>query len=284
MEKKITLFVAAFMIACVSNSAAFALSPMGPPKALLGQDRWDIGIEYGYQTMDLESVAKVQETDIISGQDDFTVVRKNKHNIDDFKSNLIMARAGYGINDNWDAFVRLGVADAQGDIEHIYPDGATPDQYKGFDGGFGLAWGFGTRATFWQDDEVSWGGLFQITWLKPGDSSISLSDDPQFSGDAEIEIREVQVAIGPTWRVNDTFRLYGGPFLHFVNGDLDISGRTVDMNAEILMETSGDIDEESQLGGYAGAHLYMNENTSCFIELQLTGDAWGIGLGAARRF
>jgi len=284
MKKRIALLVFVLMVVGVSSSAVYALSPMGPPKALLGQDRWDIGIEYGHQTMDLEADATSTEIDIIPGQDDYTAVRKYKHNIDGLKSNIIMGRAGYGINDNWDAFVRLGFTDAECDIDYIFPDNATPDKYKGFDGSFGFAWGFGTKATFWQDDELSWGGLFQITWLKPGDSSISLPSDPQFSGDAEISMREVQIAIGPTWRVEDNLRLYGGPFLHYVNGDLDISGRTVDMNAEIFTKTTGDIDEVSQFGGYVGAHLDVNQNTSCFIECQLTGDAWGIGIGAARRF
>ena len=279
MEKRIALFIVCLIVVCLSSSVVVALPPMGPPKALLGQDRWDIGIEYGHQTMDLEAVGNV--TDTTAG---FVTIRKGKHNINDLKSNIVTAKAGYGINDDWDAFVRLGLADAKGDIDRIFPDGATPDNYKGFDGSFGLAWGFGTRATFWQDDEVCWGGLFQVTWLEPGDSSISLSGDPVFSGTAEIEIWEVQIAVGPTWRVDDNFRLYGGPFLHFVNGDLDLSGRTVVMGSDISVETSGDIEEESQLGGYAGAHLDVDENTSCYIECQLTGDAWAIGLGAARRF
>jgi hypothetical protein len=281
MEKKIALLTAALMIIAVSNSAALALSPMGPPKALLGLDRWDIGIEYGHQTMDLEAVGKVTET---MPEFDFAIARKDKHNINDLQSNIIMGRLGYGINDNWDGFVRLGLADAKGDIEHLFPDNATPDEYKGYDGGFGLAWGFGTRATFWQDEELSWGGLFQMTWLGPDNSNISLAGDPEFSGKAEMDIREVQIAAGPTWRVDDSVRIYGGPFLHFVDGDLDISGRTVDMDTEIIMETKGDVEEESQFGGYVGAHLDVDINTSFFIEYQLTGDAWGIGLGAARRF
>lgn len=284
MEKKIALLTFVLMVVGVSSTAVYALPPMGPPKALLGQDRWDVGIEYGNQAMDLEASVKVTEIDIIPGQDDFTIIRKYKHNIEDLKSNIIMGRVGYGINDNWDAFVRLGLADAKCDIEYIYPDTAIPDEYKGFDGSFGLAWGFGTRATFWQDDEVSWGGLFQITWLKPDDSSISLASDTDFSGKAEIDIWEVQVAVGPTWRVEDNLRIYGGPFLHFVNGDLDISGSTVDMNADILTEATGSIEEESQFGGYAGAHLDVDENTSCYIEYQLTADAWGFGIGVARRF
>jgi hypothetical protein len=281
MEKKMMSFAAALIIVAISNSAALALSPMGPPKALLGLDRWDIGIEYGHQAMDLEADCKVIE--IQPEYDDFTEIRNVKNNIDNLKSNIIMARAGYGINDNWDAFVRLGLADAQGDMEQVYPDCAM-DEFKGFDGSFGFGWGFGTRATFWQDEELSWGGLFQITWLQPDDSSITLAGDTEFSGKAEIDIREVQIAVGPTWRVDDNVRVYGGPFLHFIDGDLDISGRTVDMGDEILTETTGDIEEESQFGGYVGAHLDVDENTSCFIEFQLTGDAWGIGLGAARRF
>ena len=143
MEKKIALLAVALIIVFVSNSVVLALSPMGPPKAFLGQDRWDLGIEYSNQTMDLEAIGTVQDI-----QPGLTVSRKGRHNIDSLKSNIIMGRAGYGINDNWDAFVRLGVADAQGDIERIFPDGATPDEYEGFDGSFGLAWGFGTRATF----------------------------------------------------------------------------------------------------------------------------------------
>ena len=279
MEKKIALLTFVLMVVGVSSTAVYALPPMGPPKALLGQDRWDVGIEYGNQAMDLEAVGDVTET-----QPGLVTVRRSKFNINDLKSNIVMARAGYGINDNWDAFVRLGLADAKSDIEQTFPDDATSFEYRGFDGSFGLAWGFGTRATFWQDDEVSWGGLFQITWLEPDDSSISLAGDTEFSGKAEIDIWEVQIAVGPTWRVEDNLRIYGGPFLHFVNGDLDISGSTVDMNADILTEATGNIEEESQFGGYAGAHLDVDENTSCYIEYQLTGDAWAIGLGAARRF
>ena len=279
MEKKIALLAVSLIIVSASNPVVLALSLMGPPKALLGQDRWDIGIEYDHQTMDLEAVGPVQDI-----QPGLTVTRKDKHNIDNLKSNIIMARAGYGINDDWDAFVRLGMTDGKGDIERTYSDGAPSDEYDGFDGSFGLAWGVGTRATFWQDNEISWGGLCQITWLEPGDSSIGMVGDPVFTGDAEINIWEVQIAAGPTLRIDEDFRVYGGPFLHFVDGDLDLSGSTVDMGDVIRVETEGDIEEKSQFGGYVGAHLDVDQNTSCCIELQFTSDAWGIGFGATRRF
>jgi len=281
MEKKIALLAVAFMIVIVTNSAVLALTSMGPPKAMLGQDRWDIGVEYSYQSMDLEADGDV--TDVYPDID-FTTARRVKHNINDLKSNIVMVRAGYGINDSWDAFVRLGLADAKDDIEQTYPDGAK-DKFNGYDGSFGLAWGFGTKATFWQDEQLSWGGLVQITWLNPGDGSVKLSGDPAFSGKADIDnLWEVQIAGGPTWRLENNLRIYGGPFLHFVNGDLDISGSTVDMGTEILTKASSDIEEKSQFGGYVGAQLDVDQNTSCILEVQLTGDAWGIGIGAARRF
>jgi len=279
MKKKIALFAVTLIIVCVSNPLVLALTPMGPPKALLGQDRWDLGIEYAHQTMDLEAIGDVTEIWSIPGG---PFVEKVKHNINDLKSNIVMVRTGYGINDDWDAFARVGVVDAQADIEQVHSDGAK-DDYKGFDGSFGLAWGFGTRATFWQDDEVSWGGLLQITWLEPGDSSIDLSGDPVFTGDAEISIWEVQIAAGPTLRLDDNFRIYGGPFLHFVNGDFDLNGET-DIGFKVFTEANGDIEEKSQFGGYVGAHMDVDQNTFCCLELQYTGDAWGFGIGAARRY
>jgi hypothetical protein len=257
---------------------------MGPPKALLGQDRWDLGIEYGHQTMDLEASGtdiNIEHIPVLH-----ITTRKGKYEIEDLESNIIMGRASYGINDNWDAFVRVGITDVESDIEQTFPDSAQ-HEYQGFDGSFGFGWGFGTRATFWQDEEVSWGGLFQITWLEPDDSSITSIISPgdlNYSGSAEIDIWEVQIAVGPTLRLDDNFRVYGGPFLHFVNGDLDLSGSTVDMGTDLRVEAEGDIEEKSQIGGYVGANLDVDQNTSCCLEFQFTSDAWGIGIGAARRF
>jgi len=282
--KKIALLVVALIIVTLSNSAVLALTPMGPPRAILGQDQWDIGVEYGHQKMDLEAFGK--DKNIEHEPELYITTRKGEYKINDLESEIILGRVSYGVSDEWDVFLRLGVADAQCDMEQTYPDSAK-HEYQGFDGSFGFAWGVGTRATFWQDEEISWGGLFQITWLEPDDSSVSsviLPGELDYSGTAEIDIREVQIAVGPTWRADEGIRIYGGPFLHFVNGDLDISGNIVDPDVGISMESTGDIEEESQFGGFVGAHLDVDENTNCFIECQLTGDAWGIGVGVARRF
>ena len=289
MEKRIALIAVTFMIVGMSGSAVLALSPMGPPKAMLGQDRWAVGIDYAYETMDLEASGTDKQITYVTGLDpDPATPRRGKYKIKDLKSNIVLGRVSYGISDNWDAFLRLGVADAECDIDQTYPDGAQ-HEYKGFDGSFGFAWGLGTKVTIWEDNDVSWGGLLQMTWVEPGDSDISSILQPgnlNYSGTAEIEFREVQLAIGPTWRLVDGFCLYGGPFLHFVNGDIDFSGETVvDSDTRIDMESSGDIEEKSQFGGYFGASWGASEDIfRFFIELQFTGDAGCAGLGAAWRF
>lgn len=280
MEKRIALLIIVLIGVCFSGSTVLALSTMGPPKASLDQNQWAVGIDYANGTMDLEASSTIYETQV--GQPDLEPYDV-KHNIKDLQSNIVMGRVGYGISGNWDAFVRLGIADGDGDMDQTYADGVT-EKFKGFDGDFGFAWGFGTKVTFWEDDKITWGGLFQITWLDPDDSDISLSGEPEYSGTADIDFWEIQIALGPTWRANDKLCVYGGPFLHIVDGDLDIRGEMVDMGAEIHMKTSGDIEEESQFGGYVGASWDVRKDISCYLEGQFTGDAWGIGLGAVRRF
>jgi len=278
MKKRIALFVVTFIIVSVFGSAVLALSPMGPPKAMLGQDQWSVGMEYANETMDLESFGTDKNID-----DGFITTRKGKHNINDLKSNIVLGRVSYGISDNWEAFLRLGAADAKCDIEQTFTN-APSWEYQGFDGSFGFAWGLGTKVTIWEDKDITWGGLLQMTWVEPGDSDITLKGDSNYSGNAEIKFSEVQIAIGPTWRMEDNLSIYGGPFLHYVNGDLDFSGRTVELGSTIDMVSTGDIEEKSEFGGYVGASWDENERTSYFIECQLTGDAWGVGIGAARKF
>lgn len=81
------------------------------------------------------------------------------------------------------------------------------------------------------------------------------------------------------------FSVYGGPFLHFVTGDLDVEAAGVDSFSAInRVDLSQDIREESEFGVFAGAQGQVNEDTSWFVEFQITGDAWGVGVGGVRKF
>jgi hypothetical protein len=280
MEKRTAMLVVVLAVTSMFSSVALALPPMGPPRATAGQDQWTIGAEYGRGEMDLETSGDVQEVLLGSAFE-----RSTDFDIDGLESNMFFANLSYGIHDSWDVFVRLGAADGEGEIDEDPGNGGAGDTYTGMDGSLGFAWGIGTRATFWEDGDVTWGGLFQATWLDPDGSDVDLKGDPAFSGDADLDFWEIQIAAGPTVEY-DNFRVYGGPFLHFVGGDLDISGQTVDQpgSITITMTASQDIEEESIFGGYVGAQWLMAENATCNVEFQATGDAWAIGVGAIWKF
>jgi hypothetical protein len=287
MEKRTVSLALIFMVVGSCNSIVFALSPMGPPRACLQEGQWAFGLELGYNEMDLESFGPVKETQYLLSTPLTSSSSFAKYKIENFKTNMYLARLGVGTWENWDMFVRFGASDAQDEISEVLANGtAGTDQYRDYDGGLGFTWGFSTRATFYEQGDTTWGGLLQITWANPDGSDITNENDTTFTGDVEIDYWEVQVAIGPTVEF-ENLRIYGGPFLHFLNGDLTLNGQIADPPGVpdlIVVDTSHDIREESQLGGYAGAQWYLDENSSLFTEFQFTSDAWGVGVGTIWKF
>jgi len=235
MNKKLSLVVV-ILTALVLTGSALALAPMGPPTAGLKTGQFRAGLEYSYSDVDMK-------------------VEGNK--LDNVTSNMIFGNLGYGIMDEWEAFVRLGFADASAD--NIVGSGMN------FDGGFKFAWGLGTKVTFLKQENLNWGALFQMTWLK--------SDDIVGGTDVALDFYDMQIAVGPTWKLNDTLSIYGGPFVHLIDGSVDVKG-----------VGNGDLREDSAVGGYIGAEAALAANTSLFGEVQVTGAGWGIGTGINFKF
>jgi len=280
MKKEIALI---FFISIMITPTVFGLTLFGPPRSIMQEGQSAFTLEYFRNEMDLQADGSVTETTLVPAWSQYS---SNEYKIENLQTDMFTARFDSGIWENWDVFLRLGASGAKGDITEKTASGINGDKYKDFDGSLGFAWGFGTRATFYEEDVTTWGGLFQVTWANPDGSSIIDKNDTNFSGDAEIKYWEVQIAIGPTVEL-DNIRLYGGPFLHFVNGDLDLNGSskiTIPPTLDTVIEAKHDIEEESQLGGFAGAQWYLGNNTSMYTELQFTGDAWGIGLGTTWKF
>ncbi len=290
MQKRILVLTLASVALGLYCSAALAGSPMGPPRALVGHHRWVVDFEYAHQKIDLGTCGQCTEAyDPLWWDNPFTSSARFK--IKDLKSDMFFGSLGYGVRENVDVFVRLGVADAKDQIGPIEFTGTCPycEHYFDFNGGGGFAWGFGTKATFCQKGNLSWGGLFQVTWVDPGRSSLSWQNpkDPveRLSGKMELDWREIQIATGPTWQVRDGLCIYGGPFWLFVRGDLDIKGSWfLDVpEPQGRLICSHDVTEESEFGGYCGALWDVVRNASLYAEYQFTGDAWGIGLGCIWR-
>jgi opacity protein-like surface antigen len=222
MVKKLLLLVVVLATVALAGSAALALAPMGPPTAGLKTGQFRVGIEYAYSDVDME----------LDGEE-----------LDGVTSNMIFGNLGYGIMDDWEAFVRLGVADVD------YDDGD-------FSGDYGFAWGLGTKVTFLKQENLNWGALFQMTWTNSEDEGV------------EFDFYDMQIAVGPTWKLNDTLSIYGGPFVHLINGDVE----------------TADLEEDSSFGGYVGVEAALADNTSLFGEVQFTGAGWAIGTGISWKF
>ena len=51
MKKRTLTLVAVFLLVGLYCSEAFALSPMGPPKAGLSKDQYGLGVDYSYSRL-----------------------------------------------------------------------------------------------------------------------------------------------------------------------------------------------------------------------------------------
>jgi len=246
MEKKLLLGVV--VVVCLCGSAALALDPMGPPAAGHNQSQWSIGAEYSYSDMDL-------------------LRTRDRANIRDVIMNKVYLKAGYGISNNWEVFGRVGFAD----FEYQRATwGSGANWWSGEDNG-SYALGMGTKATFRENADTKWGGLAQLSWVN-FDGKHANPEASYSPGKFEIDIYEVQIAVGPTHRLGEGIFIYGGPFLHLVDGEL------------MHINSDGDrdnypIEERSMVGAYIGTQVDITENSVINVEYQLTGDATAISFG-----
>jgi hypothetical protein len=285
MAKRMALLAIILIVMALSSSVALALPPMGPPKALIGQDRWGVGIGVSHSQMDVDTFGKSREDPDGAG---WLPTSYAKHEIEDLTSNMVLGRLGYGAYETVDVFVCLGASDAQDDMTEKLATGGDGNKYTGLDSSFGFAYGVGARATFWQEGDLVWGGLVQILWENPSSGDIDLAptdgDPAKLSGDMDLNLQEIQVAVGPTVKM-DSFSLYGGPFLHMVSGDLDVKASGIDsFSALNRVDLSQDIRQDPQLGGFFGVMGDADKDTFWYAEFQITGDGWGIGISGTKRF
>jgi hypothetical protein len=270
----------ALAVTAVLVSVASAGAPMGAPTALLGEGNWGLGGEYGFEQIDLDASGTVTE------QFATTVdVHPQAFQIADLRSSMFFGTLAYGLSDDWDIFARLGAADAGDDIV-VMPSLVQPPERRGaFDGGYGFAWGAGTRATFWRSGPWSFGGLAQFTWFRPGDSAFTVADplqpDESWVGNVELDYWQVQASLAATYQA-DMWRLWIGPFVHIIRGDMDFDGNAVfaegGPTTRSLTWTSS-LEEASQIGGHFGAHVEFADEWSLWVEGQVTGDSWLVGTG-----
>jgi opacity protein-like surface antigen len=244
MKGKILLLCVVLVGLC--GSTALALDPMGPPKANLQKDQWSVGIDYSWGEMTIQrTTANWSDA-------------KNTADLDDMQK--IYATIGYGLSENVEGFVRIGIGST--DVERK----VDWTKWESDGGDWDAIWGLGVKATLSEDENVTWGILAQY-------SSAELSCDQKESGGetprVDLDITELQIAFGPTWDLGDGVSVYGGPFLHIIDGSY-VDNKD---NGDVLTKS---IEEESQLGGYVGVSIDLAANSTLCVEYQNTGEAEAI--------
>jgi len=275
MEKRrlVIAFVVAAGLLC---SVSFAGGPLGPPKAFVGHGKWLVDVEYAHESIDLKACGKVNRL-----QDSTWFSEDEGYKIEDRGSNMFFGSLAYGLSENWDVFVRLGAADASDEIKPAIDEGYC-EKYC-YDGGYGFAWGVGTRATFCQCGPWTFGAVGQLTWYNPGGGKDTFAFDANdvMSAKFDAKWRQYQVGIGATYQA-DGWWVYGGPCFLFVNGDLDVDATetiTVGEPATYVAKGTLDLREESEFGGWVGVGCNLPQNATCYAEAQFYGDGWLIGGG-----
>jgi len=257
--------VVGLLVAMMSVSA-FGTGFIGTPTAELQQGEWNVGFNYTYISTDL---AKTK----LSGSDGGVPV-STKLEINDNNIQRYYGAIGYGLTDAWEAYVQLGIADVK-DRSKIEEPGESWEGHN-FDNDF--AWGWGTRYTFYEQDNIRWGASVQMNWL---DTSWD-DKGTDYKVQIDYETYDLLIAAGPTVDMGG-WNLYGGPFFYMLDGDLDAKGTETD-GAPVNWKFSGDLEEDSNFGGFVGAQFALMENYDLTTELSFTGDGWALGAGIAVPF
>jgi len=254
LRKRMLLSV---MVVGMFGSAALAIAPMGPPMAGLDQGKYAGFAGYAHSDMTLE----------ISGP---ASTNGGEAVLNDVQHNAYFVGLEYGISNDWSLYGSIGIANAE------FPgDSGTAD----FEGDNGFCFGIGTARTLAQDGDTKWGILGQYTQGKSEDNVRSAGGSwgngaiPISAGNtpAKLEWYEVQLALGPTVPLSEDVVVYGGPFLHFAEADLELRGS----------RTEYDLEQKLQLGAYVGTLISLGDpNASLMAELLYTGEGWGFGIAA----
>ena len=270
MRTNVYLLCIALMILTLHSSPTFALDPMGPPAAGLKQGQFSAGAEYSYSVTDVEA----NNVELTLGGVSIPGVL-GSDTIENITSNKFYANVGFGLMDNWEVFLRLGAANLCPD-EHDNADNVGG--YIG-DSDYGFAFGGGTKLTLWQteDGRLKLGGLAQISWADLDFDRQSYPAMATVITSTEVDLLEIQAAVGASFSPIDGVWIYGGPFFHFISGEVDLDYTFGGVPGEI----SADLVQDSMFGGYVGGQIDIGENLSLQAEYQFTGAAWSVAAGIA---
>jgi hypothetical protein len=272
--KKVVVWICFALMSTSVLAAGF----MGPPTAELEQGQWNMGYSYAHADMDLEPTnlvgygLEIDNGVVVVGPNPWSEAMK----IEDFKIHRHYFTIGYGLTKTWEIYALLGTADVKA---KYYKEGEWDS--LNFDNDF--AWGWGTRKTLSEQDNVKWGVSAQMNWLDT--SSVETEVTSEYVSKITIDIKsyDLLLAFGPTVEMGSC-KLYGGPFYYYLNGDFDRLHTSTFGTYVYLGKGSADMEADSNFGGFLGGQFSLGKNTDWTTEFSSTGDSWAVGTGITWKF
>jgi hypothetical protein len=283
MGKKLLLLGLVFVVVGVWTPNVFAFGYIGQPTAELNKGQWSAGFNYSYSTQDLDTT-KMKWSELEYGDfADDPAFGSFKMENKDFDTQRYLGRIVYGLNDSWEVYGQLGGADVKGKFREV-GDTDWDDTSINFDNDF--TWGWGTKITFAKQPKTNWGVALQMNWLntswsdKGSDEWDGVSESWQETVD--LDTWDLVIAVGPTVDMGG-WKLYGGPFYYYLSGDYDRTEKGTwtadDFSGGWIEKESGDLEADSNFGGYIGAQVDISKTCNASLEFSATGDGWGAGAG-----
>lgn len=239
--------ILAVLVSFVLVSTALALTPMGPPVASLEKGQFSAGVDYAYG----KTGVKLNHG---------TGANLTGNNV---RAHYVGANIGYGIRKNWDLSFKLGGGSVRGSRTGGVVFNSDDDGY---------AIGLGTKFTTCTKENIKWGGLVQILWAQ-ADGKVTTTTS-RFKADENLV--ELQFAFGPAYQMNEKTLLYGGPFIHVLDGDVTAKGAGTRIKY--------DLDQDGWFGGYIGGQIDITKRTAFSIEYQHTRSADVLGMNITYKF
>ncbi|MBW8001047.1 MAG: porin family protein [Planctomycetes bacterium] len=240
MKRKLFALTVMLIIACIASSDVFALITMGPPVSELNKGQYAAGIDYSYAKSNFRLVKGTSP----GGGPSFT--------LEDVKTNFIYGKVGYGLTENIDIYIGAGGGSARGD------DAANSTSID-FDGDNGFSYGIGAKVTLHEADDIKYGATFLLYNAETDGRMVA--GGVRWSTD--MDVTELQASVGAIKQINERCSIYGGPFIHQFDGDLNATDNT-------SRQISYDIRESDWFGGYVGSQINICENVFYNLEYQHT--------------
>lgn len=256
-----------FLVFALSGSVAFGLDFMGPPAAGLDKGQLSLGSSYSYSRMDVDI-----KGDYFGNHVGSTIELPKK-----LKMNKYYSVLAYGLEENSDVYLLLGsVRNKTGIVSNIRGT-------KDVDSDSECAIGFGAKRTFYEEGPLKLGGLYQMSWVRDIDINERLLVTNWYhTVEGELDLTEIQIAVGPSYQLNEFVSIYGGPFFHFIYGDFSYSESCSQCGS--VSGGTDDVREASWFGGYIGAQVELIKKAPFNIEWQHTAYADAVAMSITWRF